>query len=799
MKKLFICLLVFSYAARSYGQDYFLKNFSEPLDVTDRSAIAAVNDDGVIHATHLLSNEIVVRRINKCGDQIWAKEIKHASLLIDLVDIKPDRNGNFIFAGNLYDNSTIRQPFLMSLKFDGTVNYFRKINLPPNVQSITYSFLTNHLGEFYLYFNYDIAGTNPGSISVAKLDNQGSFVWLKSYPGTFNWGRAFTTQDGGLLFRAGSTLVKIDNDGNIDWANNYAQLGYIDYPIEVDGGYILFKYPSGQVNNTTNLIKLSTNGDVLWVSNDFYNFSPKRGILRSNGNVLFTGNALGGIGLLELDSANGSVIRFKQYDPSNTSALTGVDLYENQQGDILVSGIDNSFFMSSNLYLRVDSTLNLPTCSTNDLQISSTRTPNVTILPTTVSVQNRSNTFLSTSNEPFQEQALPNGTFIPQCIFQEDRGNYKLGNDTILCPKESLTLGDANSTYDKYLWSTGAQTKQIDVSQAGTYMLSVITACDTLRDTIVVSIYPDVNLSLGNDTSYCKGDSILLESNLSLSNYLWSTGETTKSIYAKQNGLYWLETIANCGVVRDTIFVTEAKRSNQLELGPDTTLCPGDSIILGDPSSDFPFFIWQNGETSQFITVRQAGMYHVEAFSQCDTMRDTVTINLGRVLNPDFTLSRETVRTTEPFQLNNTTTGAINVTWNFSDGTQKEGQSITHQFKLPGLYTIRMTVYSSEGCAFMLSKTIEVIPSEYSIPTVFSPNNDGVNDAFLPVGPDIEHYEIKVYSRWGRAALSQKDIPWDGRTKNGRSAGEGVYYYTISLYFNYGGVEELEGTVTLLR
>lgn len=58
-------------------------------------------------------------------------------------------------------------------------------------------------------------------------------------------------------------------------------------------------------------------------------------------------------------------------------------------------------------------------------------------------------------------------------IFSQCSGNEPivfLGNDTILCPGQSLNLSAPNG-YDVYLWSTGQTTSTINVNTAGTYIV----------------------------------------------------------------------------------------------------------------------------------------------------------------------------------------------------------------------------------------------------------------------------------------------------------------------------------------
>ena len=59
-----------------------------------------------------------------------------------------------------------------------------------------------------------------------------------------------------------------------------------------------------------------------------------------------------------------------------------------------------------------------------------------------------------------------------------------------------------------------------------------VNGCTSL-DTVSVTVNPLPSVDLGNDTtSICQGDSVLLDAGAGHTNYLWSTGDTTQTIYA---------------------------------------------------------------------------------------------------------------------------------------------------------------------------------------------------------------------------------------------------------------------------
>lgn len=101
-----------------------------------------------------------------------------------------------------------------------------------------------------------------------------------------------------------------------------------------------------------------------------------------------------------------------------------------------------------------------------------------------------------------------------------------LGADTEICPGESIPL-DATTPTCTYAWSTGVVTLIINPTMAGTY--SVMITCEfgcTNTDKIIISprIIPTVDL--GNNTTLCAGDSLLLDAGTGGMNYNWPTGAT---------------------------------------------------------------------------------------------------------------------------------------------------------------------------------------------------------------------------------------------------------------------------------
>ncbi|MCS6979465.1 MAG: FG-GAP-like repeat-containing protein [Flavobacteriales bacterium] len=158
-----------------------------------------------------------------------------------------------------------------------------------------------------------------------------------------------------------------------------------------------------------------------------------------------------------------------------------------------------------------------------------------------------------------------------------------LSGPPVICANGQLTL-TAPAGYT-YLWSTGATSQFINVTQAGEYNVVVSSganpACFAISKTVVVQQSPDETptVSALGATVFCLGGSVVLEGQPGLSNYLWSTGETTPSITVSTSGDYTLTYQGTCQAWTSlpvTVTVNEAPAPQTV----NDTIAPGESATL---------------------------------------------------------------------------------------------------------------------------------------------------------------------------------------------------------------------------
>jgi gliding motility-associated-like protein len=123
--------------------------------------------------------------------------------------------------------------------------------------------------------------------------------------------------------------------------------------------------------------------------------------------------------------------------------------------------------------------------------------------------------------------------------------------------------------------------------------------------------------------------------------------------------------------------------------------------------------------------------------------------------------------------------------------------------------TLSATVYDIHGCSATDELLIYVNKERrVYIPTVFSPNGDGINDLFFVFGDEDQIVNIKkfvIYSRWGEmlheATNFKPNDPnsaWDGLF-NEEALNPGVFVYAAEVEFIDGITKLYTGDVTLVR
>lgn len=406
-----------------------------------------------------------------------------------------------------------------------------------------------------------------------------------------------------------------------------------------------------------------------------------------------------------------------------------------------------------------------------------------------------------------------------------------LKSNTPVCSNDTLFLQGSSATgATSYIWNgpnfynSYAQNPQVAFVQTvstGVYTLSVNWNGCTVSDTMTVTINQTPTVPVVMDTNYCQND-VAAPYNVIGTNLTWYTvpnGGTGTSVTPTPSTL-------QAGIFPMYVTQTSAegctskrvKVSARVWLYPKISLSVSDSVACAGKSITYSVdnvqegsegFKWTFGSTMDLAENQNPanhaftapGVYTVQAaatYSYCPTITLRRVISVFPYatfdLGPDTTIcpGSGAIQLTAR-QLN---TSGYTESWKWSTGETASKIKIVE----PGTYRATANINGCES-----SDTISVTKDCYiTIPNVFTPNNDGVNDYFFPrqlLSAGMTAFDMAVYNRWGQLLFKSNTLEgrgWDG-TFNGNPQPEGVYIYTIDATFKDGQVEQHKGNVTLMR
>jgi gliding motility-associated-like protein len=145
-----------------------------------------------------------------------------------------------------------------------------------------------------------------------------------------------------------------------------------------------------------------------------------------------------------------------------------------------------------------------------------------------------------------------------------------------------------------------------------------------------------------------------------------------------------------------------------------------------------------------------------------------------------------------------------NWTWTFGDGNSDSTQNPVHTYTDSGVYVIGLTVMNEFGCEDNDNVTIEIEPEfTFHVPNAFSPNQDDINETFMPTGIGLEtDFVMYIYDRWGDLIFESTSVnePWNGKANNGTDlAQQDVYIWVVEAKDHNQAKHKFVGHVTLIR
>lgn len=176
-----------------------------------------------------------------------------------------------------------------------------------------------------------------------------------------------------------------------------------------------------------------------------------------------------------------------------------------------------------------------------------------------------------------------------------------VSGELAFCHGSSTTL--TASSADSYLWSTGATTNSITVSNFGTYTVTVSSenGCQSMASVTVVD-NPMPVFTLAGVSTICENTSEVLSVSGNGNVYAWSTGETTSQITITSGGAYTVTATNEYGCSLASSVNVAQLTAPLLSVVGVSELCQGDSTMLV-AATDGVEYVWSTGDSTQTVTV----------------------------------------------------------------------------------------------------------------------------------------------------------------------------------------------------
>jgi gliding motility-associated-like protein len=260
----------------------------------------------------------------------------------------------------------------------------------------------------------------------------------------------------------------------------------------------------------------------------------------------------------------------------------------------------------------------------------------------------------------------------------------------------------------------------------GSFHLGVINGGATGTSYGYFSGYSAMNFNLGPDKTICQGFPATLDAGVASTSYLWSTGDTTRSIQVSAAGSYWVRTIQFYCTVYDTINVNSYPQPDaRFTLATDSIQCFNQNLFKftnkSTISSGNMTYFWRLGDngtstaTDAQHSYSGSGGFTVKLIATSDKgCIDTFYRMVFVTQQPkaDFGINDSIqCENSNKFIFNNVSDSiGVNFKWILSNGYTSNSYHLAYSFAKTGKYTVKLIASVGASCIDSLQKTVEVLP-----------------------------------------------------------------------------------------
>ncbi|MDD2635481.1 MAG: T9SS type A sorting domain-containing protein, partial [Bacteroidales bacterium] len=153
------------------------------------------------------------------------------------------------------------------------------------------------------------------------------------------------------------------------------------------------------------------------------------------------------------------------------------------------------------------------------------------------------------------------------------------------------------------------------IGETGIYVEATNICGFSRSDTLFVQTNPSPFPNLGNDTTICAGETLMLDAGFA-NGWNWSNGEITQTIEVSEQGLFSVEPFIGTCSNQDEIYVTLS--DPDVEFGQDTIY--SDVPITLDAGAGFVEYLWNDNSTDQTLEAINSGWYYVTVTNEFGCM-----------------------------------------------------------------------------------------------------------------------------------------------------------------------------------
>lgn len=249
---------------------------------------------------------------------------------------------------------------------------------------------------------------------------------------------------------------------------------------------------------------------------------------------------------------------------------------------------------------------------------------------------------------------------------------------------------------------------------------------------------------------------------------------------------------------------------------PSSTICTNSTIVFNSISTNTPTsfdwtitpvtgvsFITGTNQSSVGISFSYPGVYSLSLTVSNASGTFVATQSASVSLSPraSFSASLITVGFPNQIVLTNFSSYATGYTWLYSETALTDNTTdAVHNYPASGSYTVTLAALSSNGCSDTARYNFHIADSSgITLPNVFTPNGDDVNDVFKPIARGIKSMNVNIYSRYGNLVASWNTVNghWDGRTPSGIVCESGTYFCVVEATGFDGKNYKLSGFISL--